>query len=160
MAKKVAIQLREDVVFHDFEKVSGVRSDMDEFLPSMTRQEFAAECDINTLMARYEAGGAISHVNKHVPMFLDTTEYPTLQGAMDLFRQAAVEFNALPAKVRREFNNDPQEFVDFAVNPDNLPRMREWGLAAPEAVPDRPIEVRVIPDPPVELAPGGAPKPA
>lgn len=146
---------------YDFYKTSGVRSDMDRFDPSMTRQEFAPECDINTIMERYEATGAISHVNRAEPMYLDTTLYPELQGAMDLYREASVSFNALPAKVRREFDNDPQKFIDFASDPENLPRMREWGLAEPEKVPDAPIRVEVTNQALAgDAPPGGASKPA
>lgn len=145
-------------VLYDFYKTNGDRSsDMGSWEPSLTRQEFAEECDINTIMQRYEAGGAVSHVNRHEPIYLDTTLYPGLQASMDLFRQAAKEFNALPAKVRREFDNDPQKFVDFASKEENLPKMREWGLAEPEKVPDPPMKVEVVNPGP---APGDAPKPA
>ena len=142
----------------DFYKTSGVRGDFDYFEPSLTRQEFAEECDINTIMARYEASGVISHVNRATPMYLDTTDYPDLQGAMDQFREASLAFNALPASVRREFDNDPQLFVDFASDKANLPRMREWGLAPPEKAPDAPIRVEVMnsPEPAGSIAP--APK--
>lgn len=142
---------------YDFYKTSGVRSDMSDFEPSLTRQEFAEECDINTIMARYEASGAISHVNRAEPVYLDTTLYPGLQASMDSFREAAAAFNALPALVRREFDNDPQKFVDFAVDPANLPKMREWGLAAPEKVPDAPMRVEVVNPAPPAPAVEGAP---
>lgn len=135
---------RNEMEFTDFYKSSGVRSDLGDFEPSLTRQEFAEECDINTIMAKYEASGAISHVNKAEPRYLDTTLYEGLQASMDAFREASVAFNSLPATVRREFDNDPQAFVDFAVNPDNLERMREWGLAPPAPVPDAPIRVEVV----------------
>lgn len=127
----------------DFYKTSGERGDLGKFEESLTRQEFAEECDINTIMAKYEAGGAISHVNKANPVYLDTTLYPGLQASMDAFREATFQFNQLPAQVRREFDNDPQQFVDFAVDPENLPKMREWGLAVPEKAPDAPIKVEV-----------------
>ena len=144
----------------DWYKTSGVRGDFDYFEPSLTRQEFAEECDINTIMARYEASGVISHVNRATPMYLDTTNYPDLQGAMDQFREASLAFNALPAAVRREFDNDPQLFVDFASDPANVQRMREWGLAAPEKVPDAPVRVEVTNPAGPEPASTGAPKPA
>jgi len=144
----------------DFYKTSGRRDDLDSFEPSLTRQEFADECDINTIMARYEAGGVISHVNRAEPVYLDTTDYPGLQASMDLFREAARSFNALPAKVRREFDNDPQKFVDFAADPENLPRMRDWGLAAPEKAPPEPILVRSVDPAPLAPAPEPAPKPS
>jgi len=142
--------------FYDFEKSSGVRGDMDYFEPSRTRQEFAEECDINTIMQKYEATGTISHVNRAEPVFLDTTLYPGLQASMDAFREAGRAFNALPASVRKEFDNDPEKFVQFAVNPDNLPRMREWGLAAPEKAPEPPVRVEMVnPVPPEPIAPKG-----
>lgn len=142
----------------DWYKTSGVRGDLDRFEPSLTRQEFAEECDINTIMARYEASGAISHVNRAEPMYLDTTTYPDLQGAMETFREASLAFNSLPALVRREFDNDPQKFVDFAVEPANVARMREWGLAAPEKLPDAPMRVEVVNSAP--LAPDSLVAPA
>ncbi|WNK14385.1 MAG: internal scaffolding protein [Microvirus sp.] len=129
-------------VSQDFYKTSGVRGDID-FTgdPGMTRQEFADECDINLLMERYETTGVVSHVNRAAPVFLDTTLYKGLQASMDAFKEASTAFLALPAKVRKEFDNDPQAFVDFAVNPENVERMREWGLAAPAAVKPPPVEV-------------------
>nr|QJB19215.1 MAG: internal scaffolding protein [Microvirus sp.] len=147
-------------VANDFVKSSGMRGDMSSFEPSLTRQEFVEECDINTLMARYEAGGAISHVNKAEPLYLDTTLYPGLQGAMDAFKEASIAFGKLPAAVRREFDNDPQKFVDFAIVPGNVGRMREWGLAEPVAVPDGPVKVEVVSAPPIAPLLEGASKPA
>ena len=100
-------------------------------LPSLTRQEFADECDINILMDKYEKTGIISHVNPRNPQYLDLSDVPDLQTAHQIIQTAASEFMALPAKVRREFDNDPMKFVEFGQNPDNIEKMREWGLAAP-----------------------------
>lgn len=145
-----------DNVMTDFYKTSGVRADMDYFEPSLTRQEFAEECDINILMERYEKTGVISHVNHAVPVYLDTTLYTGLQSSMDAFREASSSFFALPAKVRREFDNDPQKFVDFAVNPDNLDRMREWGLAPPAPVPTPAVKVELVNPPEAVIKPADA----
>lgn len=128
----------------DFYKTSGVRGDLSKFDDGKTRQEFAEECDINSIMARYEAGGAISHVNRAEPVYLDTTLYHGLQESMDAFREAAASFAALPAKVRKEFENDPQKFIDYAVDPANLEQMREWGLAAPAEQEPSPVRVMVM----------------
>ncbi|WNK12548.1 MAG: internal scaffolding protein [Microvirus sp.] len=140
------LNVGEPEVYTDFYKTSGMRSDMTVFDESKTRQEFAEECDINTIMARYEAGGAVSHVNRVEPVFLDTTLYPGLQASMDAYREASLSFAALPAKVRREFDNDPQKFVDFAVDPGNIERMREWGLAPPAPVEPPPVRVSMDPE--------------
>lgn len=132
---------------NDFVKESGVRGDMGKWEPSLTRQEFAEECDINTIMERYEASGAITHVNTSNPVYMDVTELPDLRGAMDAMREASLAFYSLPAKVRREFDNDPQAFVDFAQAPENLEQMRTWGLAPEAAVEPPPVRVEVISKP-------------
>jgi hypothetical protein len=101
----------------------------------LTRQEFADECDINVLMATYERGGALNHFNRLTPEFLDVTEVPDLATALSYFDDAQRAFMSLSATVRREFDNDAVKFVDFAQDPSNLEKMREWGLAPPAAVP-------------------------
>ncbi|WNK12633.1 MAG: internal scaffolding protein [Microvirus sp.] len=156
MSKVKATNESDPQVFLDFYKTSGERDDVNYMAPSMTRQEFAEECDINSIMARYEAGGAVSHVNRAEPTFLDTTLYPGLQASMDAYREAAVSFAALPAKVRREFDNDPQKFVDFAVDSGNLEKMREWGLAPPPPVEPAPVQV-VVTGGRLDAAVGGTP---
>lgn len=139
---------------NNFYKVSGVRSDYYDDQPSLTRQEFKAECDINTIMDRYEKSGAFSHVNRAQPIYMDCTQFPDLRGAMDTMRVAGEAFAMLPAKVRREFDNDAQKFVDYARDPANLKQMREWGLADPEKPAPLPIEVKVV-----NPAPAPAPAP-
>ena len=43
-------------------------------------------------------------------------------------------FMALPSKVRREFDDDPGTFLDFANDPKNTDRMIELGLVKKEGV--------------------------
>lgn len=102
--------------------------------PSMTRQEFAEECDINTLMDKYESLGQFP-MPQSPPAYLDLTELPDFQSAQNAMIVATEAFMTLPAKVRKEFDNDPGRFVDFAEKPENLDQMRAWGLAPPAAEP-------------------------
>lgn len=120
----------------------------------VTRQEFAEECDINTIMKRFEATGVISHVDQRQPMYLDVSDVPDLQSALRVLDVATDAFMSLPAGVRREFDNDVHRFVAFAEDRENLAKMREWGLAPPEKAPEPPMRVEVVNPPP---APGGAP---
>lgn len=102
--------------------------------PSLTRQEFADECDINSIMARYETNGLLpSHVNPVSGQYLDLSDVPDLRSAIDLMRNAEAAFMRLPASARREFDNDPVKFVEFAQsdNEENHAKMREWGLMEP-----------------------------
>lgn len=137
---------------HDFAISNGGRYHMDSFPDGMTRQEFQEECDINTIMARYEQQGVISHVNRANPMYVDWSSMPDLRGRLDKFRLAGEAFMSLPAAVRKDFDNDPVKFVEFAQNPENLEKMRSYGLAPPAPVEPPPMRVEVIskdPPPPV-----------
>lgn len=102
--------------------------------PSLTRQEFADECDLNILMKRYEghAIGGPGLLPPHEAMFVDFSEIPTnLLEYMDQMKRAEDAFMTLPAPVRKEFENSAHAFVEFASDPENLPQMRTWGLAPP-----------------------------
>lgn len=125
-------------------------------LPSLTRQEFAEECDINFLMAKYETTGMLpSNMNTSEPRYLDVSDVPDLRTAMDQLNSATTAFMALPATVRREFDNDPVKFVDFAGKSENIEKLREWKLAPPKPEPVAPTKVEVIN--PVQAPPGQAP---
>ena len=125
-------------------------------LPSLTRQEFADECNINILMEKYEKTGIISHVNPRNPQYLDLSDVPDLMTAHQIIQTATTEFMALPAKVRCDFDNDPMAFVKFAENPDNIGKMREWGLAPPEEAPPAPA----MPPKAASDAPAASPPPS
>lgn len=134
-----------------------VRNDSDTsmgvFAPSLTRQEFAEECDINVIMDRYENTGVINHVQEREPIYLDCTEVPDLRGAMEVMMNADKAFMTLPAKVRREFDNDAMRFVEFAGKAENLDRMREWGLAPPAEPATPKVEPVKAPAEPAPVAP-------
>lgn len=130
-----------------------------EISPSMTRQEFTDECDINQIMARYDKTGMLP-VNAPTPaQFVDWSAMPAdLQEAMHMMIDADQAFMRLPASVRKEFDNDAVRFVEFAQNSDNLDRMREFGLAPPAEAPPAPMRVEVVnPSPPPEKPPEKAP---
>jgi len=113
----------------------------------LTRQEFSEECDINNIMKRYEKSGVINHFNRGEPQYVDFVGMPDLQGAMNMMYEAEEAFMRLPAVVRKRFENDPAEFVDFAQDPANIGQLREWGLAAPEKAPEEPMKVQVVNSP-------------
>jgi Chlamydia-phage Chp2 scaffold (Chlamy_scaf) len=68
------------------------------------------------------------------PVYLDVSDVPDLMGAHALIAAAESAFMTLPASVRREFDNDPIRFVEYAQDPANLDQMRAWKLAPPAPV--------------------------
>ncbi len=105
---------------------------------SLTKQEFLEESEINNILAKYEKTGLIDHVKQHSG-YADMPSGLDFQMASQMTIEAQIAFDELPAAVRREFNNDPFEFLEFVADPDNVERMGELGLLAEvvdEAVPD------------------------
>lgn len=112
--------------------------------PSMTRQEFAKECDINVLMAHYEKNAVMPPVNGREPAYFDASTVPDFREALDIAREAQDAFMRVPAATRKELDNDVHRFVEYAQDPANLEQMRKWGLAEPAVVPAGPMKVEVV----------------
>lgn len=121
-----------------------------------TQQSQAAETDINGIVKRFKVTGILPQ-GVRVPSYGDFDGVSDFRTAMDAILQAEKSFMAMPAEVRSRFGNDPQEFVEFCSNPENVDEMRKWGLAVPKKEPAKPMEVRVIADP-AAPSPGTAPK--
>ncbi|QCQ84839.1 internal scaffolding protein [Blackfly microvirus SF02] len=146
--------------FHDFAKSNGSDSRTNFEGPSLTRQEFADECDINSLMKRYEGHvtGGPGNMGPLEPMYLDFVNLPQdLMGYLQFMDDAERSFMSLPAIVRKEFDNSAHEFVAYASDPGNLDQMRSWGLAPP-AKPLEPVQEKASPaSSPEPAAPAKAP---
>ena len=97
--------------------------------PSMTQQNFKDECNINSIMKRYEKTGILSHVSGKTPIHGDFSDIPDYQATLNKITEAGEAFASLPAAVRRRFNDNPAEFVEFCVNPENGADLVEMGLA-------------------------------
>lgn len=95
---------------------------------SLTHQEFKAECDISTIMNRFNNTGVISHMTQVQAQYGDFSEVPDYAEALRIVREADEAFNALPAHLRFEFKNDPAQFLEFVSNSDNREKMVELGM--------------------------------
>lgn len=100
--------------------------------PSLTKQSFAKECNINTIMGKFEKTGNISHLNNHNGGYGNYIGYLDYHASLNKIHEADQAFNELPPLVRSKFHNDPAQFLEFAQNSENLTEMREMGLAPPE----------------------------
>lgn len=98
----------------------------------MTDQSFKEECDINTIMQRYQSTGEMPQINKVAPQYMDCTGHD-FQTHMDFIVQAQDLFDQLPSALRDRFGNDPAAFLDFTSNEDNLPEMAKLGLLTQDA---------------------------
>jgi len=110
--------------------------------PSMTKQSFAKECNINNIMARYEKTGIVEHVMEMPGQFGDVSEPLEYQEALNKVNAARSLFDSLPAQVRAKFDNEPFLFLEFAQNPENYGKLVEMGLAVAPETPETASEPR------------------
>lgn len=99
--------------------------------PAVTVQYFKEECDIHNILAKYSDQGVLFQ-HRGTPQYGDFTDIQTYQDALNAVLEANEGFLELPSDIRKYFNNDPKEFVEFCSNEKNLDEMRRLGLA-PEA---------------------------
>lgn len=95
--------------------------------PSMTFQDFKEECDINSIIENYTRCGAIDAPLKNVT-YGDWDSSLTYMDAMNRIVKAREDFDALPAKVRDRFQNDPQNLLEFLSHDENRDEAEKLGL--------------------------------
>jgi len=113
-------------VFDDRPENQGIS----EFDESKTIQSQKDEGDINAIVARFIKTGTLP-VRPMPLTFADLSEVPSFQEAQNIIIEAERAFMTLPAGARSMFDNNAAEFVEFAMDPANVEKMREWGLAIP-----------------------------
>ncbi|WNK12459.1 MAG: internal scaffolding protein [Microvirus sp.] len=118
---------------YDFVKRSAASGFDNSDEPSLTVQADKDDADINTIVARFGLTGRMPE-GLRVPSFQDYDGVFDFQTAMHAIIQAEDNFMAMPATVRAKFNNDPGQFLQFAVDPANVDVMVEMGLAIPKPV--------------------------
>jgi len=121
----------------------------------MTKQSFRDECNINKIMAKFQRTGLLNHYAKHAPQYMDIPAIDYAD-ALNIIAEAESMFEELPSTVRAKFENDPEKFLEFVQDPENLEEMREMGLANPtiplsDSEPDKP------PKKPASAAPESSP---
>lgn len=124
-------------------------------LPSMTKQEFKKECDINNIIKHFSVTGMFNHVNSRANQgaYQDLPDSVDFQESLNTIKAAETAFMSLPAKVRDRFGQDPGEFLAFMSDPANLEEIQKLGLTVPRPEAPPPLEVKVVnpeapPEPP------------
>lgn len=122
--------------------------------PSMTKQSFVAECDINNIVKDFTTHGMVTHINEKAAQgaFIDLPDQIDYQASLEIARSAQQAFDALPAQIRKRFDNDPAKFLDFMHDPKSQDEAIALGLAVdtrpPAKAPEEPPAPEKTPEPP------------
>ena len=108
-----------------------------------TKQSFAEEADINTLIRRFGIGNPLPQGTR-VPSYGDFSFVTDYQSALNVLTLADKAFMSLPAHLRSRFGNDPGAFVAFCDDDANRDEAVRLGLVpaplAPIVAPvDKPV---------------------
>jgi hypothetical protein len=108
-------------------KVSGWKSDQE----SKVQEQFADACQTDTIIRKYNMMGVNPFIASGGSQYLDTTEIPSFVVAQNSQVKVREYFEGLPSDIRLEFNNDPAQFAEAVLDPQNADYLREIGVLAP-----------------------------
>lgn len=100
------------------------------------KQEQKIDCDINTIMKKFQKTGTVSHVSRFQPQYGEASP-ADYHHSMNVILQAQNMFNELPSSLRNRFHNDPAEFLEFVQDEKNAAEAKELGLALAPDVQER-----------------------
>lgn len=104
--------------------------------PSMTDQSGSDDADINVMIRRFGLMGTMP-VNPRTPLTEGMIGAMDYRESLDQIREAKSAFDALPADVRKRFDNDPAKYLEFFEKPENMDEAIKLGLASK---PSDPVE--------------------
>lgn len=100
------------------------------FGPSMTKQSFRKECDIDSIVAKAKNEGFIPVMNGGEPFYGDVSNVVGYKEALDTVRDAEGLFGQFDASIRERFKNDPGELISFLEDQNNKEEAIKLGLIA------------------------------
>lgn len=98
--------------------------------PTRAQQHHKDECDINVILERFGKTGQmpVSAISATYGDFSGVIDYHT---ALNTLIAAENEFDALPAKLRAMFANEPSNLIEFLNDEKNKDKAIELGLVKP-----------------------------
>jgi hypothetical protein len=85
--------------------------------PSMTDQSYKDQVDAKNVIKSFVKTGLITHLNQVAGQYADVSEIESLYESMTKVKQAENFFYQLPAEIRKQLKNDPQEMLKVLKDP-------------------------------------------
>lgn len=97
--------------------------------PSMADPSFEADTNVNNVMKKH--GGSMEsafQARRLQGAYADLSNIPDYQTMLKTVQHAQDTFNAMPADLRKKFDNDPQKLISFLSDPNNKNEAITLGL--------------------------------
>lgn len=111
----------------------------------LTRSEFKKSCDINYILARHKKTGLAPVLSG--AFYGDVSNRPDFRESLDFINRVCEDFSALPSDIRSRFHNDPEEFLKFYDDDQNIDELVRMGLKSAPLVQEPEVPVPVDPPP-------------
>lgn len=95
--------------------------------PSLAQQHFKEECDINTILQKFNITGLLPETPLS-PRYGDFTGIVDYHSALNAVIAAEDGFMTLPADLRARFLNDPENLINFLNDSSNKEEAIKLGL--------------------------------
>lgn len=109
-----------------------IRVQLGDFEPSITDQSAKQSSNMNYIMSQYLKTGLLPESSKRLARYIDNTNVPSLEDAYTRLNEARELFMLLPAKLRKQIDNDPKKLPAFLVDPDNKDQLIKLGIINPK----------------------------
>lgn len=96
--------------------------------PSLAIQSQKDQSDINKIMDKYYKTGMVTHLSRKQGQYADLTQIKDYQSSLQTVIDANASFMTLPSAVRKKFQNNPQELLQFLEDPNNKQEAIQLGL--------------------------------
>ena len=93
----------------------------------LTEQSHKNECDINIILDHYTRTGFMKHAKQNEGLYDDFTS-ADFQRSMEVVANVKSLFEGLPSEVRKEFNQDPVNFLNYVQDPKNHESLAKRGI--------------------------------
>lgn len=103
-----------------------------------TVQSFKDDADINIMLERFGVGAVVA-MPRPIPEYGDFSDVGDYQDAMNRMVEAREAFDAVPARIRERFSNDPSRLLNFLHDESNRDEAVRLGLIPKPAPPVGPV---------------------
>ena len=93
----------------------------------LTEQHHKDACNINLILQDYQRTGFLRHRKNQQGVYADV-ECQDFQQAMQIVTEAQRMFSELPAAIRKRFDHDPGQFLEFVNDPENAEEAEKLGI--------------------------------
>ena len=103
-----------------------------------TQQHFERETNINSIVSRYQKTGVLPTALIREVQFGEVG--PDLVQSLNKIKAAKEQFMQLPAKIRDEFENNPDHFLRFLADPHNFEKAKSLGIVEEKKIEKKEID--------------------